>query len=111
MAKAEISQFVHIKAKPGRVADVQQLLEALVEHTRAEDGPVAFDLFQSKADPTRFTIYEGWDSKYALERHLKSACFQDTVTKMGDLVAERDKDGTPFIGEPLTMLADRSDAA
>ena len=64
-----------------------------------------------KADPTRFTIYEGWDSKDTLERHLKSACFQDTVAKMGDLVAERDKDGTPFIGEPLTMLADRSDAA
>ena len=111
MAKAEINQFVHMKAKPDRVADVQRLLEALVEHTRAEDGPVAFDLFQSKADPTRFTIYEGWDSKEAVERHLKSAYFQDTVAKMRDLVAERDKDGTPFIGEPLTMLADRSDAA
>ena len=49
MAKAEISQFVHIKAKPDRVADVQRLLEALVERTHAEDGPVAFDLFQSKA--------------------------------------------------------------
>ena len=110
MAKTEFNQFVHMKAKPARVADLQRLLEALVAHTRAEDGPVSYDLFQSKADPTRFTIYEGWDNKDLLERHAKSAYFQDTVSKLGDLVAERDSDGKPFIGEPLTMVTDRGDA-
>ena len=110
MAKTVFNQFVRIRAKSERATDLRRLLEALVAHTRAEDGPVAYDLFQSKADPTRFTIYEGWDSQDALDRHSKSLYFQETIAKLGELVVEWDKDRHPFVAEPLTMLTDRGNS-
>ena len=51
MAKTAFDQLVRMRANPGREADTRRLLEALVARIRSEDGPVAYDLFQSKADP------------------------------------------------------------
>ncbi len=108
MAKTAFNQLVHMRAKSDRETELRELLEALVAHTRAEDGPVSYDLFQSKTEPTEFTIYEGWDSEDALNRHSRSAYFQDVIAKLGELVAERTGDGKPFVGEQLTMLTDRA---
>ena len=106
MTKTAVNQFVRMRAKPERETEVRRILEDLVAHTRAEERPAAFDLFQSKTDSTLFTIYEGWDSKEALDRHVSSPHFQSAVAEMGDLVAERSSDGKPFVTEQLTMLSD-----
>ncbi len=107
MAKTAITQFVRMRTKPDRETEARRILEDLVAQTRAEEDPASFDLFQSKTDATQFTIYEGWDSKEAVESHLNSPHFRTAVAKMGDLVAERSSDGKPFMTEQLIMLSDR----
>ncbi len=107
MAKTAVNQFVRMQAKPEREPEVRRILEDLVSQTLAEEDPASFDLFQSKTDSTLFTIYEGWNSKEAIEHHVSSPHFQSAVAKMGDLVAKRSSDGKPFMTEQLIMLSDR----
>ncbi len=108
MAKTVFNQLNRMRAKPGREAEVREILEALVAYTHSEENPVAYDLFQAKDDSTKFIIYEAWASNDAVQQHLKSAYFQGVIAKMGDLVAERSADGKPFEGEQLTMLTDNA---
>ena len=108
MSRIPFNQFVYLEAKPGRQAELQAALQEIVSSTRAEDGPACYDLFQSEADPTRFVIYEGWDSQEALDRHSRSPRFLGQVAALGGLVAGG-SGGKPFSAEPLVMLSDRSE--
>jgi len=77
-----------IKAKPGKEAELQKELEALIPTTRAEPGCVNYDLHRSHDDPASFLFHENWESKAQLDDHLKRPHLTAFLGKADELLAE-----------------------
>jgi quinol monooxygenase YgiN len=56
-------------AKPGKEAELETLLQGLVEPTRQEPGCLQYDLHQDIREPGRFVFIERWASPEALAGH------------------------------------------
>jgi len=76
-----------ITARPDKVQEVKDLLGAIIEPTRKEDGNITYALHQSTDDPTVFVFYEVWTSRAALDTHLGSPGLQEGLAALGALVA------------------------
>lgn len=100
VARTPLNIIARFQAKPGREANLRAILEAMVGPTRAETGCVNYDLHQFRDDPTRFVLYEGWQSKDALDEHMKTPHFAMMLADLDDAVAEH-------VSDALTMLTDR----
>ncbi len=61
-----------IPANPGSVDAIRTVLQTLVTATRAEEGCLAYDLFESAAAPGTFVAVERWRSQDDLDAHLRS---------------------------------------
>lgn len=61
-----------IRAKDGSEGVVSAALTELQTHTRAEEGCLRYDLFQSVAAPGTFVTVEEWTDQGALDQHLTS---------------------------------------
>jgi quinol monooxygenase YgiN len=78
----ETGPYAHLgfaKAGPGREAEVERLILALVEPLRAEEGALEFHVHRDRADRGLFVIYEMFRSKKDLERHLAQPYVQDFI--------------------------------
>lgn len=83
-----LTVIAHMRAKPGRERELQELLESLVEPTSKEDGFINYDLHQAVDDPTSFYLYENWMSEAALEAHFQTPHLQHFVSVKDDLLDE-----------------------
>ena len=63
----------HARAKEGKGAELQEVLEGLVDPTRAADGCLTYDLLSSLDDELMFTFVEEWTDRAALDAHLASS--------------------------------------
>ena len=88
MSEKSLRVVARIVAKPDKVAEVRELLSGLIEPTRAEEGCVAYELLQNRADPTDFTFVEEWASDAAFDGHFKTPHIQDALPKLEVLAAE-----------------------
>ena len=61
-----------IRAKGGSEEIVRSALTELRTHTRAEEGCLRYDLFESAAAPGTFVTVEEWSDQGALDQHLTS---------------------------------------
>ena len=61
-----------IVAKPGREAETEAALRALIPPTRRDPGYIGYDLHRDLDDPRAFVFYETWESRAALEAHLEA---------------------------------------
>ncbi|SNT27202.1 Quinol monooxygenase YgiN [Granulicella rosea] len=68
-----INVIAEIKAKTGHENAVREMLTALVETSRAEDGCKAYHLLEEKHAPGSFYTYEEWVSEQHLAKHLEGA--------------------------------------
>ncbi len=66
-----ISAVTLIHGLPGKHEDLKQHLLSLAAPTRAEEGSIAYDLYQSTVKPHEFMRFEVWTSLDALEAHKK----------------------------------------
>jgi quinol monooxygenase YgiN len=71
-----------IVAKPESVPVVRRHLSELLAPTRAEEGCLVYDLFQSESDPTDFTFYEEWTNGAALDVHAASPHIRAVFTAL-----------------------------
>src|ERR1700735_3500689 len=62
----------YLTAKPGKEAEAQKNIRALLAPTRAEQGCIVDDLHEMHGDPARFVFYEVWKSAEDLDAHAKS---------------------------------------
>jgi quinol monooxygenase YgiN len=62
------------KAKEGSADKLREVLTAMIEPTRKEDGCIQYSLFADK-DGKTFVFFEQWASREALEAHTKTAHF------------------------------------
>ena len=80
-----IVKVVTIFIKPEFVED---FITATIENHKnsvQEPGNIRFDVVQCSTDPTRFLLYEAYESEEASEAHKQSAHFAkwlDTITDM-----------------------------
>jgi len=108
MATTPVNVIAIFAAVPDRVRDLERVLSAMVEPTRAESGCVNYDLHRHAEDSSRFLLYEGWKDQEALDEHMATPHFKSMLKELDELVAERDEQGRPFRGIALNMISDQS---
>lgn len=74
-------------AKPETREELQEILSAFVEPTRAEDGCISYDFHVDPADPCVFMFYENWRSKDDLDRHLAMPHLKPLFDRLDQLLA------------------------
>src|SRR4051794_4244356 len=78
-----VARFI---AKRDHISQVTDILSALVEPTRAEEGCITYELLHNAHDPTDFTFVEEWTSEEALERHLATEHIAECRRRIGEYV-------------------------
>lgn len=57
-----IARIGETQAKPESIEDLRSFLQSIMPGIQATKGCESVTLYQSQADPTRFTMIEIWDS-------------------------------------------------
>lgn len=85
-----MTEDVHVvatfKARPGKVEALQELLQGLIEPTRAEPGCLEYVLWQERDDPSRFILIERWRSQKDLDEHLETPHLTHAKQRFEDLL-------------------------
>ncbi len=74
-----------LHAQPGREGELRELLEGLIEPTRAEPGCIGYRLHSNDADPAEFVFIEEWEDGAALDAHFETPHIGAAVTRLPDL--------------------------
>ena len=69
---SELQAVATIPIKPEAVDEMRGALASLAEQTRAEEGCLAYDLYESGAVPGYFVTIERWRSQADLDAHLSA---------------------------------------
>jgi quinol monooxygenase YgiN len=76
MNKEQVILNVRWKAAPGREAELESRLLALVGPSRAEPGCIQYDFHRNVEDPSVFMFCEAFISQAALDAHIATPHFQ-----------------------------------
>ena len=87
-----------LTARPGKADALDNLLDTMLDPSRAEPGNLRYDLWVDQAEPGRFVLDELYTDANALAAHRASAHFQTYLASIGDL-AER----SAFTLDPLAI--------
>ena len=74
-------------AKLHHVAQVREILTALVDVTRREPGCLSYELLQNHADATEFVFVERWASAAAEQAHFVTPHLLTTLQQLTGLLA------------------------
>lgn len=69
-------------AKEDKLSEILEMYKELVDITRKEDGCIKYELYQDIENPCIIAMIEEWETKSALEAHLKSEHFLRIVPKI-----------------------------
>lgn len=69
---SELQVVATIPAKPEAADAIREALRSLAEATRAEEGCLAYDLFESGSTPGTFVTVERWTDSAALDAHMSA---------------------------------------
>lgn len=89
--------LVHVRVVPERVADF--IAESRANHQGAivEPGNLRFDLLQAADDPTRFILYEAYETAEAAAAHKLTAHYLRWKEAVSPWMAEPRR-GEAFVG-------------
>ena len=76
-----------MEARPGKEAEMKELLLGVVVPTRQERGCINYDLHEAPEQPGKFLFYENWESKELLDAHLKSKHMTAAFPRIKELSA------------------------
>ncbi|MDQ1264811.1 MAG: hypothetical protein QG559_1812 [Campylobacterota bacterium] len=71
-----ITKKVTFIAKKENIKEMKELLSAMVKPSKAEDGCIFYEIFQSKERAQKFFAVETWRDEAALEGHKASAHYK-----------------------------------
>ena len=83
-----LTVIAYMRAAEGKIDELRDALQALVEPTSQEEGYVNYDLHESIEEPGLFFFYENWESGEHLDAHLSAPHLQQFVARMDDLLDE-----------------------
>jgi quinol monooxygenase YgiN len=78
---------VALTVKEGQGKQFEELFKPAIAATRKEKGCIAYDLNRDLAEPTKYFVYERWQSVAALAEHLESPHIKTLLSKVGDVLA------------------------
>jgi|GEM_PF-83708 len=76
---------VIVKSKPEHLAEVQAVLEDMVQQTRKEEACLQYELYQNTEDKNVFVFHETWRDKEGMEIHGQ----QPYIKKFMELAKEK----------------------
>lgn len=76
-----------VVARPEAREELQKLLAAQVEPTRAEPGCLNYDFHADAADPCTFVFYENWRSQADLDAHMGMPHLRPLLSQVDRLLA------------------------
>ena len=79
-----VATLVHIQVKPEFIADFVRATQHNHELSVTEEGNFRFDVLQEAADPTKFILYEVYQSEQAVAAHKETPHYfewRDTVSQ------------------------------
>ncbi len=71
--------------KEGKLEEVVSLYDQLVQATRKEKGCIKYELYQDDKESRILAVIEEWESKEALDKHMKTEHFTRIVPMIGEL--------------------------
>lgn len=83
----KVTVIAHANAVKGKEKELEKVLQALVEPTRAEKGCLNYDLHRSSENSGAFVFHENWVSQADLDAHLKTEHIARMVAASKDLLA------------------------
>ena len=95
---SELPVVAVITAKEGSVDVTRDALTALVAPTRAEEGCLSYELYESAAVPGVFVTIESWRSQADVDAHLGSEHVAAALTAASEALA------VPPAIHPLTAV-------
>jgi len=87
MDKQSIRVVANITARPERVEELLEVLQALIGATRKEKGCVSYELLRHKTDPCDFVFVEEWENEAALDAHFATPHLQEALVQTKPLLA------------------------
>jgi autoinducer 2-degrading protein len=94
-----IVTLVHVWVKPGNIHDFVLATTENHEKSIQEEGNLRFDLLQDADDPSKFVIYEAYESDQAAAAHKQTAHYKKWREAVADLMAQ------PRRGDKHSILA------
>lgn len=76
-----LTAFTFVHGLPGQGEMLKQHLLSLTGPTRAEDGAIAYDLYQSVEHPDEFLRHEVWRDRAALEAHKQTPPLKESFAR------------------------------
>ena len=76
-------------AKAGKESQVEQILRACVQPSRAEDGCLSYVLNRCIEQAGRFVFVERWASHEAIARHRQMPHYTAMANALGELLSDR----------------------
>lgn len=92
-----ITKNVIFIAKEDCVAELKALLKTMVDASKAEDGCELYEIFQVKAEPTKFVVIETWRDEAALKGHQLSAHYAHYKANFEPYCAAKSSDELDYI--------------
>lgn len=83
-----IATCVYVHVKPESIDDFIKASEENHSESVKEPGNFRFDFTQQADDPTRFMLYEAYESEEDAEAHKKTAHYLRWRDRVGDMMAE-----------------------
>ena len=75
-----------LRSRAGKEDELAGRLEALVRASRSDPGVIVYDLHRSKEDPASWFLYERYESREHLNRHMENPVLRRFVADAATLV-------------------------
>jgi quinol monooxygenase YgiN len=85
------------RAKSGKEAAMKAFMTAAVTASRHDAGNIEYEAHQVEGQPGTFVVFERWESREALERHLGAPRMQELVPRLLELMDGTVEDGIRFL--------------
>jgi len=84
-----ITKNVFFIAQDDKVNELKALLETMVEASRAENGCLLYNIYQTDSDPKTFVVIETWENETALDGHKNSAHYKHYKANFEPFAADK----------------------
>lgn len=82
----QFALYAHLKAKPGKAADVEALLKGALSMAQNEVGTITWYAFAE--DEGSYGIFDTFETEAARQAHLDGPIAKTLMAKAGELLAE-----------------------
>ena len=83
---SQFALYAHLKAKPGKEAEVEAFLKSALPMAQAEPGTRTWYAFQE--DQGAYGIFDTFDTEAARQAHLDGPIAKALMAKAGELLAQ-----------------------